>query len=143
MKELTPNDIQKISLYIPFKVAFAPLNQVSVMTRSYPVGIIESIVIASFDDFDSAREICESWDLLHHEMDERPVLRKLGNMTQHELEMFISLFDPESALSMYTRQDVCDCVMKRANPATFAYALSRHFDLFGLIDAGKATGLDT
>lgn len=65
------------------------------------------------------------------EFDDRPLLRRLEDMTEEEKREHHSL--------MFEGTDgVHQVVVMMETPDSFHYLLRQHFDLFGLIDAGLA-----
>jgi hypothetical protein len=69
-------------------------------------------------------------DAIQHNF--KPILRSLSDMTEEEkIELSALLEWPEPKTVMNNRYS-------RYSPKIFLYLLSKHFDLFGLIEAGLA-----
>lgn len=130
--KLTEEDIQKISLYVPFNVKFSDLERQSFWTSYIAKGIIGSVVIGRWDEDD--QEILDSDDIANHENNSVPVLRRLDKMVDAEYREFERLAAKQSQLTKYTQ--LC------FHPEVILYALKNHFDIFGLIDQGKAIDMD-
>lgn len=128
---LTEADIQKIALYIPFGVRFSSMAQPrSFFSKFYGKGMIGTTVVSRYDE---DMNIEDSSDISCLENDDRPILRKLIDWTDEEFHYFISL-KVEADFS----HDNSPQRQFLEYPEAFFYALSKHFDVFGLISQGKA-----
>lgn len=140
MEKLTKEDIQKIALYIPFRVRFgAMLNPHRTWEKFYPAGLIGSIVIQRYDEESNSVE--DRSDIGHPKNDDRPILYKLEDMTEVQCQAFIKLITYDPGLN--SRQHLAELILNECSPDVFLYALSENFDMFGLISAGKAIDANT
>ena len=140
MEQLTKEDIQIISLYIPSKVAFGSFSKpANIRYRYRALGQIGSIIIESFNS--DTRDLEDSSDIAHSGNDDRPILYKLEDMTDDECATFESLlkYDP----GVRNRKELAEHILNECSPEVFLYALSHYFDLFGLIDKGHAINGNT
>lgn len=131
--KLTEEDIQKISLYIPFNVQFSDLDDQSFWNTYRAKGIIGNIVIGRWDEED--QEILDSNDIGNDDNCSVPILRRLDKMVEKELREFVKLTAIDSQITKYSQ-------LISINPEIILYALKNHFDIFGLIDQGKAIDMD-
>jgi len=132
LKKLNSVDINEISLYIPFKIWFEPVNNKSILCALIGCGIANGTVIHSWDA--ESMELQSTSNLLHPKNDMYPILKKLQDMNGEEYHAF-------EALTKYHPGNIADMVdeiNRNSTPAAFKYALSRHFDLFDLIPNKKA-----
>lgn len=130
--KLTEEDIQKISLYVPFNVQFSDLDNQSFWNTYRAKGIIGNIVVGRWDEED--QEIFDSCDIGNDENCSVPILRRLDKMVEKEYREFEKLGAMSGPITKYSALSF--------HPEVILYALKNHFDIFGLIDQGKAIDMD-
>lgn len=135
MVQLTKGDIQKISLYIPFGVEFAPMSMPGSITQRYrPCGQIGSLIIENYDQEENS--VQDRSDISHPQNDDRPILHRLEDMTNQQYVNFVALIGPSSL--EIPGDFLADYILDECSPSVFLYALSQKFDLFGLIEREQA-----
>ena len=126
--KLTEEDIQKIALYVPFKVRFAG-DPFGVYCAK---GIIGTLVIERWDE--ESHDLWDTSDISHPKNGDLPILRRLDKMVTKEYKQFESLAANQPQITKYENLSF--------QPDLMLYALQNHFDIFGLIDQGKAIDMD-
>lgn len=140
MEKLTKEDIQKIALYTPFKVRIAPILSPNGFYGTFLAkGQIGSVIIESYDK--NEHSIVDCSDINHPKNEDRPVLYRLEDMSEAQCQHFIKLIPYDPGLN--SRKHLAALILNECNPSVFFYALSEHFDMFGLINDGKATDAKT
>jgi|ERR1043165_8032335 hypothetical protein len=133
MAKLTPVDIQKIQLYIPFNVMIQPMFQPSEFLKHRTRGFVDQMLITDFED----DCITASSDICVEANDDRPVLRSLEDMTTAEYKWFVkeTHLHPSGKFKI---TEMIEEILSRCTPTIFFYCLTNHFDMFNLIKEGKA-----